>query len=228
MRRGYATLFAAVLLVTFFVNPSVAPPAPRSASPQTEAHTHVIRPLAVQSGSKVAAPQRNFPKSPKSLCQDDTLMCPEAGLLNTIQAAFGPDRDLSHWNVPKEDRKHIRFIIATVPDPAHTRLSYMFDRQIDAIQEAVQTSNYLFARSWMPWDSADHPESDDFRIRLGQKAFQNAMESHPGLMIFRKARSANDPIANASQRNPVFVLIVGESPTEGINKDQFRKAIEIE
>jgi hypothetical protein len=155
-------------------------------------------------------------------------MCPEAGLLNTIQAAFGPDRDLSHWNVPKEDRKHIRVIIATVPDPAHTRLSYMFDRQIDAIQEAVQTSNYLFARSWMPWDSADHPESDDFRIRLGQKAFQNTMESYPGLMIFRKAGSANDPIANASQGNPVFVLIVGESPTEGINKDQFRKAIEIE
>jgi len=128
-----------------------------------------------------------------------------------------------HWNVPYEVRASLRFIIATMPDPTHTHLTLAFDRQIAATMEAAQQQGYLFSRAFLPWDTAQHPESSSLATRLAAADWSSQVESLPGLMIFRK-RLPRDPCEAAKV---LFVFVVGERPTAGINKQQFLNALQI-
>src|SRR5258708_3751310 len=47
-----------------------------------------------------------------------------------------PEKD--HWNVPENSRGLIRFLFALEPDPAHTHLALLFDRDVEALELAVQ------------------------------------------------------------------------------------------
>src|SRR6185312_13299782 len=53
------------------------------------------------------------------------------------------------------------FMIATLPDPTRTHLALFFDRLVDAIEQGIQDSGYLFDRALMPWDTPAHPESTE-------------------------------------------------------------------
>jgi hypothetical protein len=114
----------------------------------------------------------------------------------------------------------VKFAIAIVPDPVHTHLSLFFDRTMDAIQQGARQAGWIFDRASMPWDSQEHPESTDFRARLGQQEYQDNKEALPGLMIFRYAIAKN-------LNTPLYVFVVGETPTGGVNKDQFRTALDL-
>jgi hypothetical protein len=129
----------------------------------------------------------------------------------------------SHWNVPYEARGSLRFVIATMPDPTHTHLTLTFDRQIAAIMEAAQQQGYLFSRSFLPWDTAPHPESSSLATRLAAADWPSQVESLPGLMIFRKLL----PVDPCDAAKVLFVFVVGERPTGGINKQQFLNALQI-
>jgi hypothetical protein len=109
------------------------------------------------------------------------------------------------------------FIVALVPDPVHTHLALGFDRTVDVIEEALQDEGYLFVRSLMPWDYKSHPESDEHVEREETEWDQDAREDKPGLMIFRSS-AADDP-------TPLLLLVVGETPTAGIHKQQFQNAV---
>ncbi len=117
--------------------------------------------------------------------------------------------------------QHVDILIATMPDPVETHLSLFFDRTMDALQQALIREGYLFAGATLPWDSKQHTESSDWRIRRGQLGFENSREETPGLLIYRKPASPDGTVAS-----PLFVLIVGETPTTGIHKDQFLKALD--
>ncbi len=123
------------------------------------------------------------------------------------------------------------FIIALEPDPLHTHLALTFDRRLDVIEEALQDNQYLFERALMPWDEKTHPESDDHTEREQAKWAQDARETEPGLMVFRHASDEHPvwdtppPPSEATNRSPLFVLVVGESPTAGIHKTQFQNAL---
>ena len=142
-----------------------------------------------------------------------------------------------HWNVPQGENNRILFVIASVPDPVHTHMSLTFDRTIEAIQKAAQQSGYLFSRATMPWQMEEHPGSSDLKTRLAQEVYQGHEEEYPGLMIFRKAPRAeadsSTPFTSGlkndlfAQPNSLFVLVVGETPTGGIHKDQYRNALRI-
>jgi hypothetical protein len=169
--------------------------------------------------------------------------CPADDLLGTIGSFFYRSSDAppkssananrntsctggdlqSHWNVPCEVRGKLRFIIATAPDPTHTHLTLPFDREIAALIEGAQREGYLFARSFLPWDSAQHPESTSLATRSTAANWQSQKESLPGLLIFRKALP-KDPDEAA---RGLFVFVAGESPTSGINKQQFLNALDI-
>src|SRR4029077_9803673 len=165
MRKGFGTLLVTSLLVSIFVSPNAGPSRGSPAS------------LPVAALQSTDAPEkRNIITTAKSgctvksdiLCHDCSELCPAKNLLDTIGSYFGPESEKEpeikkHWGVPREARANLRFVIATVADPAHTHLSLFFDRQIDAIQEAVQTDGYLFSRAYMPWDNKDHPEATDVR-----------------------------------------------------------------
>jgi hypothetical protein len=139
-------------------------------------------------------------------------------------------------------------LLAIVPDPVHTHLSLFFDRQIDAIQQAAQDRGYYFDRAIMPWDSKEHLESTDFRIRLQQEHDQRCRAREPGLMIFRRGMYGDQIVTDARRKREgqrqartsgadesniskslydgtLLVFVVGETPTSGIRKDQFRGAV---
>ena len=111
------------------------------------------------------------------------------------------------------------FIIASVPDPLHTHLALVFDRTIDAIEEAAQDKGYIFDRAIMPWDPKIHTESTDYETRKKEEWYQRGLEELPGIMVFRSARP--------KQNEPLFVIVVGETPTSGIHQRQFFNAIKI-
>jgi hypothetical protein len=81
-------------------------------------------------------------------------------------------------------RPHIRHIIATVPDPLHTRLALSTDSFIETIEKAAFHSHWEFAAQWLPWyDSADLGEKDPEKRRK-QRAAIKEQESQPGLLVF--------------------------------------------
>jgi hypothetical protein len=169
--------------------------------------------------------------------------------LDKVEGETGP------WSCPARStdklltrlkKESAEAVLAIVPDPVHTHLSLFFDRQIDAIRQAAQDKGYYFDRAIMPWDSKDHPESADVYLRLQQERYHRCTEKHPGLMIFRAPRDGARDQQNTKQQQSnhkvsrkadedsverdlhhgaVLVLVVGETPTSGIRKDQFQEAV---
>jgi hypothetical protein len=153
---------------------------------------------------------------PNDSCAEDAPSVAAGAGVPASKKAQHPD-----WGVAPEVRGTVRFVLAIVPDPAHTHLSLFFDRQIEAIQQAAQEDGYNFARASMPWDFRDHPAAIQLDERLLQTEYQRQRENLPGLMIFRKALPKG--VCDALQ--PLFVFVVGETPTGGVNKQQFMSAV---
>ena len=142
-------------------------------------------------------------------------------LLDVVGSFYGQERgDIENLSVPAADLGKLQFVIATLPDPVHTHLALFFDRQIEAMIQGAQQAGYLFARSFLPWDRKEHPESSDWRVRSGGEAYDSDRASFPGLLIFR----TNQP-NNQDKAFKLFVFIVGETPTGGIERVQFSNAL---
>ncbi|HET9802572.1 MAG TPA: hypothetical protein VFP96_05005, partial [Candidatus Acidoferrum sp.] len=140
------------------------------------------------------------------------------------------DPEASSWGVPAGSRASARFVIAFEPDPAHTHLAMFFDRNIEALELAVQhTGAYTFDRSILPWRPARSSKSGD-----SAKTDKNTQsEKYPGLLIFRKSEPPQ-PAPDGAEGKPscqpkdaLFVFLVAETPTSGIRTEQFHNALKI-
>ena len=121
--------------------------------------------------------------------------------------------------------KDIDVLIATVPDPLHTLLNLQFDRNIEAIQQAVQDEGYTYDSSWLPWKA----RASEFSGRSDQMAEDQdnlRRELCPGLILFRKSRRLPSTGSyDDSYTHGLFVFLVGEKPTTGINQIQWKNAL---
>jgi hypothetical protein len=236
VNKRLGTLFLLTVVVGLFAN----------TNPTPSSHTSSPRP---QSPSKVAPHFQNgsvsdviCDKEGDPWCTHCAGICPASELVETIESFYDlsssngagtcskqsalhatqqMDDLRTHWGVPECARKALQFVVALIPDPTHTHLSMFFDRQIDAIEEAVQEEGFLFDRAWLPWDARSPRESTDIKNQLLQQKYAKARERFPGLMIFRKAA----PVDDEDFHNSLFVFVVGETPTGGINKTQFDNAL---
>ncbi len=211
MKRGLGILFAGVLSVS-----------------------------AIQFGARggsndLSRPSRRSPsESSIKAPGPDSVQCPDFGddLLGAIREFYKVPGKLQNFSAILPKKATVRqkrrqekqqkgpeqkpqFLIAILPDPVHTHLSLFFDRNIEMIGQAAQTQGYIFDRQVLPWDNKSHPEPADFRIRNKEKTCTDQREDFPGLLIFRK------------EKDPLFVFVVGEQPTGGINYLQFHKALEM-
>lgn len=139
----------------------------------------------------------------------------EKGLLSDSASCTRPEMLSLFGFDPAYDARNIKFLIATIPDPLHTRMSMETDRDLDAIQRAAYRSYWELATQWLPWTAkaiaAGKPgamPSDD-----------NDFEHYPGLLVFRHHF---DP--NVKLQEILLVLIVAETPTAGVNGFQFNAA----
>ncbi len=225
MRRGVGTLLVAFLAASLFLGP-IGPPS----APQTQAERKTPSPERVPATRR--APDKNkispkgHSKGAPSSCDTGCQVSPGADLVVAVNKSVGavkPASDLTAlWTVSATNSSNTHFLIATVPDPVHTHLSLLFDRQIVAIEEAVQQAGYLFTRAYLPWDNEQHAENADFRVRVEEKEYVRNLENYPGVLIFHNRETPNSA---ESRFRPLLVFLVGETPTGGIEKVQFANAI---
>lgn len=223
MRRGFGALFVAVLAVRIFLGPVATP----SQSPTSPLQTKTsLPPAAAASRSTNADTTRNRLAASHDACDTSCLGSPGKGLVDAVKASLGTPTQKSdltnRWDVSKENAKNAHFLIATVPDPVHTHLTLFFDRQIVAIEEAVQQGGYLFSRAYLPWDNVQHSENPDFHARTEEQHYVDAREDYPGVLVFH---NAGGPTSTTTGPRPLLVFLVAETPTAGINKEQFSNAI---
>ena len=233
MRKGYGALFA--LFVAFSMmgggNSGSASRGREGLHAGGGQASGAAAPSAVESDFASALKARcDASDAKKPLCEGCGAYCPAQDLLDTMEAQFGKSGEWpteaaanKHWNVPGAESPRIQFLIATLPDPVHTHLALGFDRSIEAISKAVQASGYYFSRATMPWDVNEHGDSSDLRVRKIQSEYQDQREDFPGLMIFKKSKSAAG--AGTDDSAYLFALVVTETPTGGIHKQQFQNAL---
>jgi hypothetical protein len=107
-------------------------------------------------------------------------------------------------------------MIAIVPDPVHSHLSLVFDRTVEALQLSAESMNYVVDRYWLPWQ----PEVTG--SNPPQEAKDNSeKEKQPGLLLFRWNGPAGD-----SHAKVLYVFLVADTSTAGINGSQFRNAVQ--
>jgi hypothetical protein len=122
-----------------------------------------------------------------------------------------PQKDNQQPIVPSDfcldDDQVSDFIIATVPDPAHTRFGYFADRSLESIERAVTNSGWYFDSQWLPWKRGTNPDDE--------RAWLDADETYrePGILLFRR------------EDRLLVVFVVGETPTSGIDRMSLKKAI---
>jgi hypothetical protein len=143
------------------------------------------------------------------------------------------------------DVQHIRFIIATVPDPK-TQIPFAFDRQIEAIQQAAAGANYSYDSSWMPWENDYNDSLALLEDRDVLRDRQELRERQPGMILFRHsvlphrdgshkdddstgtgdAKKNGPPVRVTPYGDALVVFVVGEDATAGMNRWQFRNAVQ--
>jgi hypothetical protein len=124
---------------------------------------------------------------------------------------------------------HLKFLVVTLPDPVSTHLALGFDRAIEAIEAAAQTYKLYLTRYWLPWKPEGDPaapgdSSQDLQVRRIMDDFRSAQ---PGLLIFTAPPGASTLCGtDASDTSPcaLYVFVVTESPTSGINRSEFKNA----
>jgi hypothetical protein len=106
-----------------------------------------------------------------------------------------------------------QFIVALVPDPTDSPFDYSFDRYLDSIRIALETSGYLLDQYQFPWRAAGVP---DDKLPKAQSSFVQSSKIRPGVAIFRR------------QHEFLTLLLVGETPTAGIHREAFLNALNVQ
>ena len=186
-------------------------------TPPPEGPWLATRPFFHTEGIRQLQFQNNDPLNLSSIADLERCTA-DAACTNAIKKYFGV-----------ADGYKTEFLIATVPDPLHTRLALFTDASMDAIQKAAFDAQWQFATQWLPWrDSADPLEKDPIQRRTQRHAVR-VQEKQPGLLIFRStperaATSMTGDGAETFDRTALFVFVVGETPTAGVNGNQYRAA----
>lgn len=132
--------------------------------------------------------------------------------------AAGATLRCTRWRIPND--MPVRVVIAIAPDPVRTHMALQFDRALEGIQLAAQAAGFVVDRYWLPWSmepdksGASTPKADGSSVDRQQRAAQ------PGVVLFRLD-------ASVASKDPrlLFVFLVADTPTSGVDGAQFRNAV---
>jgi hypothetical protein len=125
-------------------------------------------------------------------------------------------------------------MFALVPDPLHTHLALWFDRSMDALEDAMVDSGWEYQTHWMPWSPSGGGGDAATRFKDGEqeRLFRDGQEEFPGVIVFRPrgaepsgALQAEPGLTGRGATHPIVLLLIGDSPTSGINQTQFQEAV---
>lgn len=153
------------------------------------------------------------------------------------------------WNIPSAAATSdesvdklstdITSMIAVVPDPIHSGLALDFDRTLESILLAAADNHYFSSYYWLPWQqSASSSDSDQ---TTDPPRSNPQRERQPGLVVLRyvpephewPASAAKSDFAQStrtkyswnSYRKVVYLFLVAETPSLGINGEQLQNAL---
>jgi hypothetical protein len=214
MKRGVTT-FVLMAALAAGSRLAVTPAAPAIAANSTT--TRVVAPQGRQSGETVCSAFADKPAGKASAAQGELAVLVRQFLRGATEET-GQESGL----LPKDT--HI--LVATVPDPLHTLLNLQFDRSIDAIQQAAQDQGYTYDSSWLPW-KAEAAEYSGLSDQTAENEDTSQRELCPGLILFRQSmhRSATQRYDDTYSHG-LFVFLIGEKPTTGINRVQWDNALQ--
>ena len=104
-------------------------------------------------------------------------------------------------------------IVALVPDPVDSGYVYQFESLFRAVLSGVERDGFLRDEGWTPWNDS-HVDEEKTRT-----AIETCRLWVPAVRVFRTGADARTAGARVA-------LFVGESPTAGIHKAAFARAVE--
>ena len=120
----------------------------------------------------------------------------------------------------------LQFLITTLPDPIQSHLDIEFDRALESLTRAAEIRGYSFERYWLPWRPKESGAVEDSKSKDSNEYEESLRREQPGLLIYRKlptSADTNDGAVNKDQL--LLIFLVGETPTAGLNRPAFLKAV---
>ena len=117
----------------------------------------------------------------------------------------------------KISRAELSVLIATLPDPLDTGSKFEFDMGLEAVQKAIESEGYILDRFENPWSTGSSKQAG---AGVGTECYRN----RPACLLFRSGDTQSE---FAEKSNLMVLLIVGESPTWGIQKGAFATSLDI-
>lgn len=172
-----------------------------------------------------------------------------------VLAGCDAKSEITGWNIPtltavsglaaNQRSADITSMIAVVPDPIHSGLALDFDRTLESMLLAAADNHYLSAYYWLPWQQHASPTGSDSATDTPHGNPQ--LERQPGLVILRyvpeprewaattskpedvdKTNRERDKYSRDSYRKVVYLFLVAETPSLGINGEQLQNALRYE
>lgn len=99
-----------------------------------------------------------------------------------------------------------RFLFATVADPHASQLDWVYDGQLDAMRQAMESAGYVFDRHALPW------------VATPATAHPGGLPAQFGVVLFRRA-------STSAPSDVLLLYLIGEVPTGGIDKPALAAAL---
>jgi len=130
-----------------------------------------------------------------------------------------------------DPRINVTAVIATVPDPVHTHLAMQFDRALDVLLQAAAENGYVSSSYWLPWER--HAGGMKIEDAAGgmEPGHDPEREAQPGLIILKHVpdiEACEDPSPANSFYQVIYLFLVAETPTKGVDGDQIQRAFKYE
>ncbi|HKW03544.1 MAG TPA: hypothetical protein VJN96_27205 [Vicinamibacterales bacterium] len=120
--------------------------------------------------------------------------------------------------VARRQNTPVRFLIATLPDPMDSFTGWQFDPMLDAIEQAVVESEFVFERHKFP-DAAP-----DQSVPAAQRFRRHESESN---VILSHRHREGEHTPGARDRELLVLLIVHENPSAGVHVPALIEALEM-
>jgi len=129
---------------------------------------------------------------------------PKSGMLGgNFENAMANARTEFEYLTKKSKNGNAQAIIVTLPDPSDTCYMREFDLMLDALMQAAAANKYSFYSHYFPWK---YSEATAKGTRVNR--------SVPGVLLFE------------GEGAPLYMFIVGESPTKGVQHLALIRALE--
>jgi len=149
------------------------------------------------------------------------------------------DDNPAKWGVPEgaggATKPDITTILVMVPDPVHTHYAMEFDRTVNAILQAATDNSYVSSYYWLPWPRQVDALRDAVATNRKESGHDPLRERQPGLIVLRHVpgRQQGSEMYKGlnlddSYSRVIFLFLVSETPTTGIDGFQLQNALSYE